>query len=322
MTARTAHWANGRRRVWDLAVAGEGADRRAARIAARQKTMITASQLEAGGLGRRAIKYRIETGRLHPEFPGVYSFGCGELPPLAREQAALLAVGAHAFLSHETAAAVWGLLPALPTTVEVSVVGRYRASSEGIRVHRIKEIARRELKREQDLWVSSPARAVLEISATASGNELIRAIDNGLAGRLFTPRELDDVLKRNRPCRGAARLAAILGDPTATAVSRSRREKALLRAIRDAGLPIPETNVPFGRFELDFYWRREGLVVEVDGETFHRGPGAVGRDREKDLAVKAAGLEMRRFTADHVLKRLMMVLTTIAGELGRLRATG
>lgn len=297
-------------------------DAAVAALAGGQRTIVSHEQLLEHGCSRRVIAHWVNGGRLQVVFPGVYSVVRGQLPPLAREQAALLAVGERAFLSHETAAAILGLLPALPTTVEVSVVGRYRASSEGIRVHRIREIDRREVLREQDLWVSSPARAVLEISATASEKELIRAIDVGLAGRLFTPRDLDNVLKRNRPCRGAARLAAILGDPTATAVSRSRREKALLKAIRDAGLPTPETNVPFGRFELDFYWRREGLVVEVDGETFHRGPGAVGRDREKDLAVKAAGLEMRRFTGDHVLKRLMMVVATIAGELGRLRSTG
>jgi very-short-patch-repair endonuclease len=185
-------------------------------------------------------------------------------------------------------------------------------------VHRIKKIDRRELRRHQHLWVSSPARAVLEIAAAASPKELTRAIDEGLARRLFTARQLDEVLKRNRPCRGSARLAAILGDSTATAISRSQREKRLLKVIRDAGLPMPETNVPFGRFELDFFWRREGLVVEIDGETFHRGPGAVGRDREKDLAVKGAGLEMLRFTGEHVLKRLPMVLATIAGALARL----
>jgi len=284
--------------------------------------MASAEQLYASGIGKRAIEWRVLTGRMHLVFRGVYSFGCGTLPPLGREQGALLSCGKHAFLSHRTAAAIWGLLPALPYEVEVSVVGRRCASREGIRVHQIKKIDRREVKPHEGLWVSSPARTVLEISATASEKELIRAIDEGLARRLFTSRELDDVLKRNRPCRGAARLAAILGDPTATAVSRSRREKALLRMIRDAGLPMPETNVPFGRFELDFYWRREGLVVEVDGETFHRGPGAVGRDREKALAVKAAGLEMLRFTGDHILKRAWMVVATIAGELARLRATG
>lgn len=297
-------------------------DRVIAEIAARQRTIVSAEQLYARGITKRAIEWRVRAGRMHVVFRGVYSVGCGELPRLAREQAALLAVGEHAFLSHDTAAGIWGLARTLPRVVEVSVVGRYRGSSEGIRVHRIQKIDRREVKREQDLWVSSPARAVLEIAATATHKQLTGAIDEGLAKRLFTPGALDEVLKRHRPCRGAARLAAILGDPTATAISRSKREKALLRLIRDAGLPMPETNVPFGRFELDFYWRREGLVVEVDGETFHRGPGAVRNDREKDLAVKAANLEMRRFTADHILERPWMVVATIAGELARLGAGG
>jgi very-short-patch-repair endonuclease len=298
---------------------------RDAAVAARaggQKTIVSHAQLLEHGCSRRVIAHWVNRGRLQIVFPEVYSVVRGQLPPLAREQAALLAVGDHAFLSHETAAAVWGLLPMLPSAVEVSVVGRYRASSEGINVHRIRQVERGEVRREQDLWVSSPARAVLEIAATALAKELTRAIDGGLARRLFTSRELDDVLARHRPCRGAARLAAILGDPTATAVSRSAREKRLLRLIRDAGLPMPETNVPFGRFEFDFFWRKEKLAVEVDGETFHRGPGAVGRDREKDLAAKAAGIEMMRFTGDHVLKRPWMVLATIAGELALRRANG
>lgn len=297
-------------------MAGDG-DRRAARIAARQKTIVTEAQLAACGLGRRAVKYRVESGRLHRKFPGVYSYGSGELPPLGLEQAALMCCGERAFLSHETAAGIWGLLPTLPRPVEVSVVGRYCASRAGIRVHRIKKLDRRELRRHEGLWVSSPARAVLEIAPTASTRELTAAIDAGFAGQRFTSLELDEVLARNRPCRGAARLATILGDPTATAVTRSKREKRLLRLIRDAGLPLPETNVPFGRFELDFFWPREGLVVEVDSETFHRGPGAVGRDRDKDLAVRAAGLGMLRFTGDHVLKRSWMVVATIAGDLAR-----
>src|SRR5437763_9515381 len=160
------------------------------------------------------------------------------------------------------------------------------------------------------------------MAATASAKDLAAAIDEGLGRRLFTPRELNQVLARNRPCRGAARLAQILGDPTATAVSRSEREKRLLKLIRDAGLPLPETNVRFGRFELDFYWRREGLVVEVDGYNFHRGPAAFGQDREKDLAVRAADLEMLRFTGHHIVQKPWMVLATIAGVLARRRALG
>jgi very-short-patch-repair endonuclease/Arc/MetJ-type ribon-helix-helix transcriptional regulator len=291
-------------------------------LAGAQRTIVSHEQLLTLGYGRRTIAHWVNRGRLQPDFHGVYSVVSGKLPPLGREQAALLAVGERAFLSHETAAAVWGLVRALPRVVEVTVVGRYRSSSDGIRVHRVKTLDRRELRRHEDLWVSSPARAVLEIAANASANELAGAIDQGLSDRRFTSRELADVLARHRPCRGAARLGTILGDPTATAVSRSKREKALLKLIRDAGLPMPETNVPFGRFELDFFWRREGLVVEIDGYNFHRGPGAFGRDREKELAVRTAGLAMLRFTGDHVLKRPWMVLATIAGELARLGSAG
>lgn len=293
-----------------------------AALAGRQRTIVSHEQLLALGCGRRVIAHWVNRGRLRVVFHAVYSVVRGELPPLAREQGALLACRERAFLSHYTAAAIWGLLPRLPAEVEVTVVGRYRASSDGIRVHRIKAIDRSELKRHERLRVSSPARAVLEIAATASAKELADAIDQGLARRRFTPRELEDVLARNRPCRGAARLAEILGDPTATAVSRSKREKRLLRLIRDAGLPMPETNVPFGRFELDFFWRQEGLVVEVDGYNFHRGPGAFGNDRAKEIAVRNAGLEMLRFTGDHVLKQPWMVVATVAGALARLRGAG
>jgi len=283
--------------------------------------MVAAAQLYQVGITKRAIEWRIRAGVLHPKFRGVYSFGCGELPPLAYEQGALLACGEHAFLSHLSAAFVWGLRKAAPVDVDVSLVGRYRRSSDGIRVHRIGAIDRRDVRFHEGIWMSSPARAVLEIAAIGTAQELAAAIDEGLAHRLFTPRELKEVLARNRPCRGAARLAAVLGDETATATSRSRTEKRLLRLLRDAGLPLPETNVKFGRFELDFFWRRERLVVEVDGYPFHRGPAAFNRDREKDLVLGGAGIEVLRFTGDHVSDRSPMVLARIAGELAR-RADG
>jgi very-short-patch-repair endonuclease len=293
-----------------------GRDAEIAALAGQQRTIVSHEQLIALGSSRRVIAHWVNRGRFQSVFRGVYSVLRGELPPLAREQAALIACGKHSFLSHPTAAAVLGLLEGLPAEVEVSVIGR-RGSRKGIRVHEIKAIDRREVKRHEGLWVSTPARAVLELAATGTADELTRAIDQGLALRLFTPHDLRTVLARNRPCRGAARLEAILGDETATAVSRSRTEKRLLRLLRDARLPLPETNVKFGRFELDFFWRRERLAVEVDGYPFHRGPRAFKRDREKHLACRDAGIELLRFVSDHVHEQSGMVLATIAGELAR-----
>jgi very-short-patch-repair endonuclease len=290
-------------------------DHAASRIAATQKTLLTTEQLSACGLGDDAISYRVKAGRMHLEFRGVYSWGCGQLPPLARELAALLACGERSFISHRSAAFVWGMRKTPPAEVEVSVVGREAKSRAGIRVHRIRAIDKREVRREQGLWVSSPARTVLEVAAAGTGDELVEVIDAGLAARRFKPRDLHVVLERNRPCRGAARLAEVLGDETAMAISRSRAEKALLRLIRDARLPVPETNVPFGQLEADFVWRSERLIVELDSVTYHSGPGVFQRDREKDLVFRDAGFDVLRFTRWHVIHEPAMVLARLVRAL-------
>ena len=282
--------------------------------------MVTAAQLAGCGMGKDAIAHRVNSGRLHPEFHGVYSFGCGELPPLAREQAALLVCGEGAFLSHRSAAYVWGFRKAAPAPVEVSVPGRGCRTRDGLVVHRIQAIDRREVRHHEGLWVSSPARAVLEVAAVAPG-ELVDVIDEGIAKRLLARRELERVVARNRPCRGAARLAALLGDETAMAITRSRAEKAFLKLIRESGLPRPETNVPFGRYEADFVWRRERLIVELDTPTFHGGPGAFQNDREKDLVYRDARFDVLRLTREHVVYEPPRVLVRVAQALALRRAS-
>ncbi len=276
--------------------------------------MVTFAQLAECGIGKDAIAHRVSSGRLHPEFHGVYSFGCGDLPPLAREQAALLRCGERAFLSHRSAAYVWGFRKNAPEPVEVSVVGHSCRTRDGLQVHRIRAIDRRELRHHQGLWVSSPARAMLEIAAVAPG-ELVDLMDEGLASRRLNRLELDRVLARNRPCRGAARLAALLGDETAMTITRSDAEKAFLKLIRDARLPVPAVNIPFGPYVPDFVWRRERLIVELDSPTFHGGPGAFQNDREKDLFYRDAGFDAIRFTREHVLRAPAVVLVRLVRAL-------
>jgi very-short-patch-repair endonuclease len=300
-----------------MTVEREAIERAVTSVAGSQHTIITAAQLAECGLGRRAIAYRLATRYMRVVFRGVYSIGCGELPPLAREHAALLASGEAAFISHHSAAFVWGLLKTAPEVVEVSLCGRSRGSRDGLHVHRIKSIDRRELRRWDGLWVSSPARAVLEIAGTGSADELANVIDEGLARRLLQRSDLQAVLARNRPCRGAARLATLIADAGAMAVTRSKAEKRFLKLIRAARLPLPETNARLGRYEPDFMWSRERLVVEIDGYNFHSGPDAFRRDREKALALREHGLDVLRFTPDHVFEQPEMVLARVAQELAR-----
>lgn len=288
-----------------------------ARLAAGQRTMVSTEQLADCGMDKDAITYRVRSGRLHPEFRGVYSVGCGELPPLARELGALMACGKGSFLSHKSAAFVWGLSDVPPAEVELSVVGRCCESRRGIRVHRVQGIDRRELRRPEGLWVSSPARVCLEIAATAP-SDLPGVIDEGLGKRLLNQGEIEAVLNRHRGRRGAARLAAILGDESAMTITRSRAEKAMLKLIRDGRLPRPEVNVRFGPSRPDFMWRCHRLIVELDSYGFHGGPRGFQVDREKDLYYRDAAFDVLRFTRAHVVHEPAAVLVRLAQTLARL----
>lgn len=61
-------------------------------------------------------------------------------------------------------------------------------------------------------------------------------------------------------------------------------------------LPRPEANAMVGRYEVDMLWRRQRLIVEVDGYAFHSGRAAFERDRRRDAALQAAGYRVVRFT--------------------------
>ena len=110
-----------------------------------------------------------------------------------------------------------------------------------------------------------------------------------------------------------ARIGALLDH--GPRLSRSPPERRLLRAIRDAGLPEPETNVMVGRWEVDFLWRDAGLAVEVDAYSTHSSPRAFERDRRKDADLAARGLMVQRFSADRVRDELEYVLAWIAARL-------
>jgi very-short-patch-repair endonuclease len=280
---------------------------------------VTTEQLADCGLQKDAIAHRVKGGWLHLVFHGVYTVGCGELPPLALELAALLACGEKSFVSHRSAAFVWGLIEAAPAQVEVSVVGRGCRSRKGLHVHRIKAIDKPDLCRHEGLWISSPARAVLEAAAGASANEIGDMIDAGLSGRRLTPAGLEAVLKRNRGRRGAARLAAVLGDgaDSGRGITRSRAERAFRKLICDAGLPQPLVNQPLGRYKPDFMWREQRLIVEIDSYRFHGGPRGFHNDHEKDLVYRDAGFDVMRPTRNHVVNEPARVLVRLVRALER-----
>jgi very-short-patch-repair endonuclease len=78
--------------------------------------------------------------------------------------------------------------------------------------------------------------------------------------------------------------------------TRSDLEAAFLALYCRHCLPPPEVNVKLGRWEVDFLWREQRLVVEVDTWTYHRGSVAFEDDHARVLDLHSAGFTVLRFT--------------------------
>ena len=79
-------------------------------------------------------------GRLHQLYPGVYAVGHTLLTPRGRWRAAVLACGPEAVLSHQSAAAFWGIRQTARRDVDVTTPQRGRKGHPGIDLHRVRNL--------------------------------------------------------------------------------------------------------------------------------------------------------------------------------------
>jgi predicted transcriptional regulator of viral defense system len=84
----------------------------------------------------RTIRTRLESGRLHRLWPGIYAVGRPDVDRLGRLKAATLACGSDARLSHPSAAELWNISRQVPGPIDVSVPNSSRPRRGGIRLHR------------------------------------------------------------------------------------------------------------------------------------------------------------------------------------------
>ena len=248
--------------------------------------------------------------------------------------AAVLAAGEGACLSHRSAARIWGLLPRRAKEDQLDVLvtrrGLRRRVGGGFRIHHTRSLPDRDRAERFGIPVTSPERTLLDLAAQVCGagskssdwrhvprRDLERAVATADREGLV---ELDSLRARleNRPYQaGTALLRRILDLDGGPAFTRSVLEAELLELIRRAAIPIPDTNARVGRFELDMYWRRERVAVEVDGYRYHRGRDQFEGDRARDSDLAAQGILVVRFTAKRIREEPLEVVAELARVLGR-----
>lgn len=294
------------------------ADEVIAALAVRQHGIVTRMQLLREGAPRHVVDCRARTGRLRSVHTGVYQVG-PVVAPRAREMAAALACDGT--VSHFSAAAMLDWLPAQLADAPVDVTiarGRHRGRREGIRAHR-SDLAEDEIIRIDGLPVTSPARTLLDLSGVVSRRQLERCLASAERVSPSARSEVLALLNRHAGRSGTRRLRDLLASSGAPARTRSEAEERLLALIRKGGLPEPAMNVPVHGFEVDCFWSRARLVIEVDGYAYHASARAFLRDRQRDTALAAAGIQVLRLSWEQLAKNPEKTLVHLAQALAHAR---
>jgi very-short-patch-repair endonuclease len=272
-------------------------DRAIATVATRQSGVISRGQLLRLGLERKAIDYRLTTGRLIPIHRGVYAVGHEAVSDRGRVIAALLAAGPHAVASHRTAAALLNLIPSMPAVLDVTSHSRARRSRSGLIVHETRSPPPTE--RRQGIPVTAPLRTLADLARTRPKHEVERATTEALVVRLVTQHEVDTIVD------------------TQPAPTRLELERRMLTLLRDAGLPEPRVNHPIGPYVVDFAWLERRVLVETDGYATHGHRTAFENDRARDAALQVQGYTVLRFTWRQVTEQPFKVAAQVAQVLSR-----
>jgi very-short-patch-repair endonuclease len=281
-----------------------------------QNGVVGCRQLYASGTTCSAIKAAVGAGRLFRMFHGTYAIADPTLLPLAWETAALLSLGPDSFLSHRSAAAIWGLAIPSPTIVDVTLVGRSARSRDRMRIHRVKTLHPADVTTKSNLRLTSPARALIEFAGQATSSELEHAFGEARAKQRINEYKLNDALERlpqNDP--GAALVRRLLHADPGSTYTRSRTERRMRKLMKQANLPQPRVNVPLLGFTADFLWEEHKLILEVDAYGTHGDRIAFERDRRRDQVHIAAGYTVIRVTWQQLESEPYAVIARIAQAL-------
>jgi hypothetical protein len=234
------------------------------------------------------------------QFPNVYAVGHVQRTAIARADAAVLACGERTALSHDSAAALYGLRK-WPWAPEVSSPRRFRIA--GIDAHRTTTLTRADVTIRSGIPVTTVARTAADIAS--------RLTDTQLTNLIHEARRNHDL-----PNAELARLYALC--PRAADVfdseeapSRSIFQHEFKAFLIEYDLPVPEFEAPWHGYEVDAFYEDYRLIVELDGYLDHSQPDRFEADRERD----ALAIELKFDTLRITWKRLKRRRAPLARQL-------
>jgi very-short-patch-repair endonuclease len=163
--------------------------------------------------------------------------------------------------------------------------------------------------------VTTVARTLLDLAFILPHADIERAVEQALSKRLTTRADVLSVLNQHARTPGAARLRSLIASDE-PAFTRSEAEARLLTLIRKARLARPEVNVMVAGYEVDFFWRSQRFIAEMDGCAYHSSHRKFESDRRRDAVLTVAGIRVIRVTWQQLANESEALIATLAQALG------
>jgi very-short-patch-repair endonuclease len=276
-----------------------GGDARIAELAERQHGVVARRQLEALGVGEKAIEVRLRADRLHRLHAGVYAVGHRVLSREGRWMAAVLASDPDAVLSHRSAAALWGIRNPSDRAIEVTI--RAKSSSRGGIQRHFARLPVDEVTVRDGIPVTTVPRTIFDLAAVLPAAAVESALRLSEYLQLHDRLSLRDLLARYPRRHGSRAIRACLARRAeAAGRTRSSLEEGFLSLLDRYCLPRPQLNawleVGGKRLQVDCLWPGRRQIVELDGWQGHGTRLAFRDDRARDRTLRAAGYSVTRIT--------------------------
>lgn len=286
----------------DPGVLGDVSDQQAASVAGEQFNRISRDQLIEVGLNASAIDWRVGVGRLVLVDHCVYA-----MPPVLENDPWGRWMGAtltHPYnsLSHISSAVARELLSWEGPLTTVTRPGSGGTRRQGdLLIHR-SESLEGDLTTLRGIPITTVERTLVDLAPTISDRAMARAVREAVRLEQTTLVQLGSALGRFRGRRGVRRLAATIARYAGLPLERVRSgsEVRALEVLRDAERPMPRLNVDVAGEEADLSWPNWRLIIEIDGDPFHKDKGA---DARKEDVWRRAGWEVRRLPSNDVHDR-------------------
>jgi hypothetical protein len=178
--------------------------------------------------------------------------------------------------------------------IEILADERRRQSGLLVRTDRV---ADDEVMTVRGISVTTPARTAYDIGRYVERPYALGRLDALCRAAPFGVEDVENLITRYGPARGVRQLRELL--PLVDTGAESLRESWLRLLLIDAGLPIPETQIPvYDGFELfahlDMGWRDLRLAVEYDGDHHRTDRPSYVRDLRRIPRIEAQDWQVVR----------------------------